>query len=245
MFKITQKYRGEYEGEEMLVSQIWENGQWHYHHEDILYQVENKQITNQACVVGNGTSRETFDLEYLREHRGGMAGSRALQIYGCNAFYRDFKPQFLVATSDAMCQELIASGYCDNNIVYTNAEFVKKYPGKFYLIPQNPPYNAGTTAAYLAAFDGHKKIYLLGFDNGAGANYNNNMYAGTNAYAPKDHNYNDEFFIQSMIQVFTAYPEVEFVRVMPSNTWWTPPSWASMPNFRQINYKDFAYEADL
>ena len=59
-----------------------------------------------------------------------------------------------------------------------------KVSGKFYLIPQNIAYyNAGTIATYIAPFDKHKEIYLLGFDNQRASGMNDNVYAGTDCYA--------------------------------------------------------------
>ena len=245
MFKLERRLRGDYEGEEMLVNATWKEGKWEYIYEDIPYQVANHQITNQACIIGNGNSLLEFDLTYLKGHKGGMGGSKALQVYGCNALYRNFTPQFLIATGDAICAEIANSEYPADHIVYANSDKVQKYPGKFYLIPQNPPFNAGTLATYMACFDGHTKVYLLGFDNKSGENFNNTIYAGTNGYSDKNVNYSDEFFIRSMKQVFELYPEVEFVRVMPAASWWLPDSWAECSNFRQINFKQFGSEADL
>ena len=44
-----------------------------------------------AFVIGNGQSRSHFNLNTLRG-KG--------TIYGCNALYRDFMPDVLVATDD-------------------------------------------------------------------------------------------------------------------------------------------------
>ena len=41
--------------------------------------------------IGNGTSRQNFSLESLRD-KG--------KIYGCNALYRDFKPDVLIKKLD-------------------------------------------------------------------------------------------------------------------------------------------------
>ena len=50
-----------------------------------------------AFIIGNGVSRKGFDLEQLR-------GKGV--IYGCNALYRDFMPDVLVATDDKMREEI-------------------------------------------------------------------------------------------------------------------------------------------
>jgi hypothetical protein len=45
----------------------------------------------------------------------------------------------------------------DNNIVYSRVDISLEFPRKFYLIPHDPYADSGSTAVYLAAFDGHKK----------------------------------------------------------------------------------------
>lgn len=245
MQKIKKIYRSNYQGEEIILNANYKDGEWLYDCEYIPNSVTNTQITNQACIIGNGYSREGFEMFLLTDHKGGLGGNKALQLYGCNALHRDVAPQFLVATTDAMCQEIIASGYYSDHIVYTTSQFVLRYPGYFYLIPQDPHWNAGTIATYLACFDGHTKIYLLGFDNSAGENLNNNIYAGTSNYEAKDHNYDDSYWVKSMAAVMRLYSDVEFVRVMPTPNWRIPDEWRALQNFRQIDTKRFVFEADL
>ena len=52
-------------------------------------------------VLGNGPSRKTVNLEKLKE--SGV-------VYGCNALYRDWEPDFLVANDWRMMLEVIESG---------------------------------------------------------------------------------------------------------------------------------------
>ena len=59
-----------------------------------------------AFCIGNGESRKGFDLEQLRPHG---------KIYGCNALYRDFTPDVLVAVDHGICHEIYNSGYCQKN----------------------------------------------------------------------------------------------------------------------------------
>ena len=242
---IEQKYRDSYTGENMLITQTWSGGNWQMQHEYVPSRVENIQISNQACVIGNGYSREKFDLWLLANHRAGFRGNKALQLYGCNALYRDLTVPFLVATGDDICQELVDSGYCDNNVVYSTSQKIMQYPGKFYLVPQDPHWNAGAVAAYLACFDGHEKVYLLGFDNRAGDNLNNNIYAGTDGYGPVDLNISDLMWIKVMRYVMQLYPDVQFTRVMPTDSWEVPPEWKDLLNFRQISFNQFYLEVDL
>ena len=61
---------------------------------------------SKAFCIGNGESRKGFDLEQLRPHG---------KIYGCNALYRDFTPDVLVAVDHGVCHEIYNSGYCQKN----------------------------------------------------------------------------------------------------------------------------------
>jgi hypothetical protein len=245
MQQLKKMYRADYTGEEILVNSTYRNSIWEYDYETVPNRVTNLQISNQACVIGNGESRAGFDLFLLANHRAGLGGVKAMQTYGCNALYRGFVPNFLVVTGREMIDEVAQSRYCDNNIVYANAKALLKHPSRFYLIPQDLQYNAGAIATFIACFDGHKKVFLLGFDNGAGANVNNNIFAGTACYGPKDQNYDDAFFVKSMEMIMRTYNDVEFIRVMPIKVWRTPPEWQRLANFSQIDFKEWTYMSDL
>lgn len=245
MFQLKKLYRKDYAGEEILVTTTYRNATWEFDYETVPNRVTNLQISNQAVVIGNGESRAKFDLTLLSRHQGGLNSSRSLQTYGCNAVYRGFTPTFLIATGAEMCDELANNAYWYDHIIYANAKVLLKYPGKFYLVPHDIPWNAGAIAAYLACFDGHKKVYLLGFDNGAGQNVNNNIFAGTACYPPRNYNYSDQFWIKAMEQIMKTYDDVEFIRAMPTRFWSQPPEWVALPNYRQVDFKEMSFMADL
>jgi hypothetical protein len=87
----------------------------------------------------------------------------------------------------------------------------------------------------------------MGYDNyyGDQGDVMNNVYKDTNGYPSTDDRDNGVFFEKSLCEVMKTYPEVEFVRVMPTLDHDTPASWTPLPNFRQITYQDFVIEADL
>ena len=62
-------------------------------------------MTHKAFVLGNGPSRPK-DVEWLNSLEG--------ETYGCNAMYRDWQPDFLVANDWAMMIEIINSTYSGN-----------------------------------------------------------------------------------------------------------------------------------
>ena len=162
MKTIKKAYRSNYVGETVITNMTYEGGTWNYVKEDVPNVVTNNQISNRAVVIGNGISRLGLNLGLIKNHRGGLLASGAVQSYGCNAVFRDFEPTFLVATGTEMVKEIADSGYCRDHIVYASAKDILNYPGKFYLTPQDPGWNADAIATYLAAFDVHRKVYLLG-----------------------------------------------------------------------------------
>jgi hypothetical protein len=247
MQKLKQIYRSSYSGENVVTTLTLEGNEWAPETEFVPNSVFNTHTTTQAIIIGNGESRQGFDLIHIANHKAGLGGADRLQSYGCNALYRDFAPDFLVANGDGIVKEIADSEYTHNHIVYTHGQHLLDYPGKFYLIPQNVPYDAGSIAAYLACFDGHKKVFLLGFDayDSDEAHTVNNIYKGTDNYLAEDETQNHTFWMKTMTTVMSTYSDVEFVRIMPYDTWQVPSAFANFLNFRQISFRDFVLEADL
>jgi len=244
MLITSKKYRKDYTGERIVTERNHESGVWNDVYETIPNAVANNQISNRAAVIGNGVSRLQFNLSLLK-HPSGLLGAKTLQTYGCNALYRDFTPDFLIATGNEITQEISNTNFVKDHIVYTSAIHMLEYPNKFYLIPFDPYADAGTTAMYIAAFDGHKRIYLLGFDGQDSVDSNNNIYAGTTGYDAKTAKVLDEKWIHNRKMIFDTYNDVDFVRVTPRGHDPIPELWKYATNFRQISFRQFSLEADL
>jgi hypothetical protein len=242
---IKRIYRKDYAGEDIITTLTHEQQEWVATKEFIPNQIANLQTSNRALIIGNGITRQEFNMRYIAEHKGGLRGRNRLQTYGCNALYRDFTPDFLIATGDKIVNEIAESGYCDSHVVYGNTWAIATYPRQFYLIPQDPAWNAGTLATYLACFDGHKKIFLMGFDGQETDEWNNNIYAGTNGYDGRRDSTSEDYWVRSMSLVFKTYPEVEFVRVAPTQSWRMPELWKYATNLRSVDWRGFTIEADL
>jgi len=227
MHKIKQIFRSSYAGESIVSELELSKNNWEPKTEYIKNSVFNTYTTRQAIAIGNGLSREGFDLSLIKNHRGGLLARDKLQSYACNLVINEgFEPDFLVATDPEKVQAVVDSNYADDHIVYTNAQYIVKHPGKFYLIPQNPSYDAGALAAYLACFDGHKKLFLLGYDK----------------YFDDPTN---TFFINTLTTVMDTYNETEFIRVCPKASVACSSQLQRRVNFRQIGFRDFVTEADI
>ena len=245
MLKINKLYRADYTGEDIVVERNYTDGVWHDTTETVANSVTNTQISNRAVVIGNGPSRLDFDMRAIFEHSGGLLAADRVQTYGCNALYRDYTPDFLVARGNGIIAELAATDYPTGNIVYTSSIHLLEYPNKFYLIPHDPYADAGTTAAYIAAFDGHKTIFLLGFDNHDTPGYNYNVYADTAGYAETHSDALSQKWVADRAMLANTYYDVDFVWVTNAGGVTMPDEWAALVNFRQISFKAFVIEANL
>jgi hypothetical protein len=225
MQKIKQLYRSTYEGEHVVTNLVYENSRWTMEKEYVPNAITNIHTTTQALVIGNGPTRKdpsiTLQWFHIRDHKGGFGGADKLQTYGCNGLYKEFEPDFLMIDDD-MAAELANDGYPTRKIVYAHGNAILDYPGQFYLIPQDPNWNAGAVAAYMACFDGHKKVYLMGIDPG-----------------------DNVFYERAMLEVFNTYPDVEFVRIALREDADMPLSWQAQLNLRQVDYRGFVVEADI
>lgn len=227
MQKIKQIFRSNYAGESIVSELVLSDNDWEPKTEYISNSVFNTYTTKQAIAIGNGLSRKGFDLSLIKNHRGGLFARDKLQSYACNLVIDEgFEPDFLIVTDPLKVQAVIDSGYTDDHIVYTNAQYIVKHPGKFYLIPQNPAYDAGALATYLACFDGHKKLFLLGYDS----------------YFDDPAN---TFYINTLTTVMNTYRDTEFIRVCPSAKVACSSQLQSLVNFRQISLREFITEADI
>jgi len=244
MQTITKEYRQNYTGENIVTSRTHSGGVWADITEWVPNSVTNNQISNKAVVIGNGLTRQGLDLARLKNPMG-LLGADTVQTYGCNALYRDYAPDFLVAKGDDIIKEIADSGYTDNNIVYTSAIHLLEYPNKFYLIPNDPYTDAGTTAAYIACFDGHKQIYMIGIEGQDTPGYNYNVYAGTNGYDPINATILDHKWVADKRVLFDTYNDVDFIWVTMFATEPVPEIWKYAGNFRQLNWNQFAIEVDL
>jgi hypothetical protein len=162
-----------------------------------------------AFVLGNGVSRQGIDLDQLR-----CCG----KIYGCNALYREFEPDVLVATDRPIATAIQQSGYALRRKFYTRRPLpdlgADTVPRPYF------GYSSGPIAAAVAALDGNQKIYMLGFDMGPSQNNQfNNVYAGTEFY--KATGSMPTFtgnWVRQIKQIVQDFPAVEFVRILGATT---------------------------
>jgi hypothetical protein len=212
----------EYKGEEIIDSIIISKGKKTLEKTWMPRTVFNDPKDKKAYIIGNGESRKGFDLYALPQ-----------DTYGCNALYRDYEPDFLVAVDQLMYKEIAESGYGEKNIVYTNRNNMKKYGGVCHLIPHNPHKGAGTSAMHLAVSDGHTELVCLGFDCDADGP-NVNVYKDTPCYNSSTTVVHQTVWGRQILKFIQDNPKIKFVFVEGSQ----PREFEQLPNCGKITYAE-------
>jgi hypothetical protein len=118
---------------------------------------------------------------------------------------------------------LIENTYYENSIVYTTAKNCIQNPGDFYLIPLNPRLLLPALPIYLAAFDGHQEIFLIGYS--------------------QEMEYGNDRWIADVKAVFDAYAGIKFYLVGEYTM--MPDTWLDSANTIVMPYRDFVGYADV
>jgi len=162
-----------------------------------------------AFILGNGISRKSINLDLLKQQG---------KIYGCNALYREFTPDVLIATDRAIAAQIQESGYAKNHKFYTS----RPIEGLGALLVPKPyyGYSSGPNALGIACIDGNRTIYLLGFDMGpTETNLFNNIYADTEFYKTSAHPPTfTKNWVKQIKKIMTDHKLVKFVRVQGPTT---------------------------
>ena len=168
-----------YVGEEIVVNTIIRKGKRIQEKEFYEDKIKAEPRGNAYC-IGNGPSRQGFDLNRLKEHG---------QTYGCNALYRDFIPDFIFSVDAKMTAQMCLDKVGRKTIHYAPSLEVNRRhsKGMIHLIPNNPHWISGNQAFWTAGVHGHKNIYLIGYDfREYGKGELNNIYQDTLCYGERN-----------------------------------------------------------
>lgn len=183
-----------------------------------------------AFVVGNGRSRLKIDLQELNTWG---------TVYGCNAIYRDFTPDHLVAVDEKMLKELNKNRVYDSVPIWTyKKQHRKSRPYNF--VDHSMGWSSGPTALRLSVEHGAQRIFILGFDYSGMGNKINNIYAGTENYRGSDcvPTYYRNWLWQTR-KTIDDYPQVHFTRVIDQNCL-GPNSFQDLTNCDHESVEDFS-----
>jgi hypothetical protein len=220
---IPTRFRSDYSGEFIILESKWSAGRKQQTREWIPNPIENHHLSGRAVCIGSGVDTWQFDYTRLQRHRGGLLGSKKLQTYGTGTITQTMRLDFAVVPNAEELQQLIDADYQESNIVYTTSRNCILNPGQFYLIPYSPRLIDLALLPYLAAFDGHQEVFLIG--------YTKEMPATTSAWQ------------SDIASVFSAYPGVKFHLVgLKTNM---PESWLEHANVEHFDYRQFISYCDV
>lgn len=195
-------------------------------------QKQKQQVNNHtAFVLGNGKSRLRLQLENLRG-KG--------TIYGCNALYREFDPDFLVAVDVKMVNEIISSGYHRDHQVWTNPNKGLSTKSGINFFSPHKGWSSGPTALWFSCLQGHKNIYIFGFDYQGLDGRFNNVYADTFNY--KKSTDSATYFgnwLNQTERTIKEYKTINFFRIVEKGTFIPDKLRGTMPNLQHMTYEEF------
>ena len=220
---IREQYRADYEGEFVITESKWSAGKKTQNREWVENPIENQHISGRAaCIVGD-VDKERFDYTRLQRHKGGLLGSKKLQTYGTGAITKEMRLDFAVEINRPILQDIIDRAYSTDNIVYTTTRNCLVNPGEFYLIPFNTLMAMEALILWLAAFDGHKEIYMIGY---------NNLTKGATSE-----------WMSHVNTVISVFPSVKFTLVGEETI--MPTAWRKNANVDCIDYRTFVTYCDV
>jgi hypothetical protein len=220
---IPARYRRDYAGEFVVTRTRMADGRGHQSREWIPNAVENQHISGRAAVIGSSVDRERFDYARLQRHRGGLLAKKRLQTYASSEIWSEMPTDFFVTINRNTAKYIHTAEYHKNSIVYTSPNICMSYPGDFFLVPMSPQLSEIALAVYLAAFDQHEEIFLLGYNNETPVQ--------------------DSGWVSHVNSVFEAYTGTKFILVGTSVN--MPDIWRNNRNVETMKYRDFVTYCDI
>jgi hypothetical protein len=229
---MPQRYREEYDGEFVIVENKISGGKKYQEREWIENPIDNQHISGRAVIIGNGLSRHNTNFNgkinlktLIEQHSGWHLGRKRLQSYGTEGCWREMQCDFYVEYDPEKLAEITQAEYQKRVSVYSNARNCIANPGEFYLVPYGQRGKSVSVATWLACFDGHKEIFLVGVD-GVDAN---NVYDGK--------------LTHEMNIIMQEYSNINFIYVSDSSR--PDDTWRKNVNFEIWNYWKFISYCDI
>ena len=189
-----------------------------------------------AFVLGNGTSRKSINLENLKS-KG--------TVYGCNAIYREFEPDYLIAVDTKMILEINKAGFQHNHQVWTNKNKAYAHFTGFNYFNPSKGWSSGPTALNLASDHNNTELYILGFDYVGLDDKVNNIYSGTLNYKKVSDRatYHGNWLKQTLI-VCQKNSNKRYIRVLGDNPF-IPKEFSILKNLSHITVEEFKKNFDI
>lgn len=191
-----------------------------------------------AIVLGNGISRLDSQIQLILNQNNTRVAEGYKTTYACNAAYRDTPADYYVVKNAIFFSEIPTNIY---NKIFVQNDIWLAYrdcnltPSVWYM-------DSGSTAAYLAAFDGAERVFLFGFDGNDNIT-NDNIYAKTLGY--DNIQYDHQKHSYNLYEIAKVYNNVQFYRVRNEYSFDYPNDLSTLPNYNEISIRQAVLEGDF
>ena len=194
-----------------------------------------------AIVLGNGLTRNYPDHKKLLKINSKRLAQSYKLVYACNRAIHDEElydyyvlkhKSFLIGVKKERRPQI----YLPNDI------FVEA-SGDYNMLPMVSYLDSGASAAMLAAFDGHQRIFLFGFDGNLGQGWQT-LYDDVYPYTENKNDLSLTSWKNGLLEVMTAYKDTKFYRLQ-SDGQSAPEEWRQLPNFKDVTYRDAVLLGDF
>jgi hypothetical protein len=203
--------------------------------------VFTKPHTETAIILGNGITRNYPEIQLLLTSNSKKVAEAYKLVYACNRAVHDtttydyyvLKHNVFISGVD---QSRLSQIYFPYNLFLENRRHCN-------LLPYVSHMDSGASAAYLACFDGHKKVFLFGFDGDCGRGYQT-VYDDTFPYNESAKTVDYDTWKDYLTEVMTVYKDVEFFRVQ-SDGQASPNEWKQLANFKTVSVREAVLLGDF
>jgi len=233
---ITKHYRRDYTGE--IVT---------YVEDDAMRSVKSEPRDlprdfgmRSAIVVGNGPSKNMPDVQLLIHSNSRKLAESYKMTYACNLAFNDTPADYFVISNTDILQTINPA---EQHKCFVSYDMWVTHR-QINLVPYYSYLDAGTTAAYLAAFDGAKNVFLMGFDGTDGVSVDN-VYAGQTGYAVPSSTECFRKFHMFLHDLVKLYNNTNFYRVRTMHTSNLSVDLSHLPNFKEVSVREAVLLGDF
>jgi len=219
---LIERYRVDYPGEFVITNITIRKGKKEETREWIANPIVVNHVSERATCIAYSPDIKDSLYERIQKNNGGNLGKLRMQVYGDESVWEKLEPNFLVSYNTEILENMIKHGYTQKTIIYTSSSKCIKYPGEFYLMPQSISLQPQPASVWLACFDGHKEIYMVGFDDD-GSTIKQKM-------------------INSVATIMRTYRDVKFIQVTDIHSHDT---WKKEINFESMDFNTYISHCDV
>ncbi len=219
---MEKRFRQDYDGEFVITEVKLIDGQSQQQREWIDNPIKNHHISGRAAVIASKMDQKRFRHQRLQRHRGGLMGRDRLQTYGTQDVWDDMILDFCITTDVKNIRSIAKNSYDNASTVYTSPRHCLENPGRFYIVPYLPVMDDVALAIYLAAFDGHREVFMLGYS--------------------RDLQNRSASWAGDVETVMRTYDTTRFIIVGYGTM---PDAWINLPNVSQIDHRKFITYCDV